>query len=165
MITSTASCGLLVAQCHDIGTRTIQLTGHALSNRTKVIREQRFQLASHSASSLSPWQQTPSLHICRERFACECKLVEEVLAGGFLNETPARLIGHKTYDSDKLNETLRERYGIAMFTYNGEPHLRRRPSQKHYAIAWLSSSTMNCRVRQSPHGCRREFPTCTYLSN
>jgi hypothetical protein len=37
----------------------------------------------------------------------ECQLVEEVLAGSFLDELPARLIGDKAYDSDKLDQKLR----------------------------------------------------------
>ena len=33
----------------------------------------------------------------------ECKLVEAVLAGCFLDEVPERLIGDKAYDSDALD--------------------------------------------------------------
>jgi transposase len=36
----------------------------------------------------------------------ECKLVEEVLAGSFLDERPARLTGDKAYDSDALDSHL-----------------------------------------------------------
>jgi hypothetical protein len=38
--------------------------------------------------------------------------VEEVLAGSFLDELPARLIGDKAYDSDRLDEKLADDYGI-----------------------------------------------------
>jgi transposase len=48
----------------------------------------------------------------------ECKLVEEVLAGSFLDELPERLIGDKAYDSDKLDERLKEQYGIEMIAPN-----------------------------------------------
>lgn len=43
----------------------------------------------------------------------ECKLVEAVLAGCFLDELPARLIGDKAYDSDALDGQMSE-YGIEM---------------------------------------------------
>lgn len=48
----------------------------------------------------------------------ECKLVEEVLAGSFLDQLPARLIGDKAYDSDKLDQTLAEQYGIELIAPN-----------------------------------------------
>ena len=48
----------------------------------------------------------------------ECQLVEEVLAGSFLSELPARLIGDKAYDSDALDQKLRTEYGIAMIAPN-----------------------------------------------
>ena len=48
----------------------------------------------------------------------ECQLVEQVLAGSFLNELPARLIGDKAYDSDQLDETIAERYDIELIAPN-----------------------------------------------
>ena len=48
----------------------------------------------------------------------ECKLVEAVLAGCFLDEVPERLIGDKAYDSDALDQTLAEEYGIEMISPN-----------------------------------------------
>jgi hypothetical protein len=48
----------------------------------------------------------------------ECKLVEEVLAGSFLDELPERLIGDKAYDSDKLDQQLKDEYGIEMIAPN-----------------------------------------------
>jgi len=44
--------------------------------------------------------------------------VEYVLAGSFLDELPARLIGDKAYDSDKLDQRLREEYDIEMIAPN-----------------------------------------------
>jgi len=44
--------------------------------------------------------------------------VEQVLAGSFLDELPARLIGDKAYDSDKLDETLAQDYGIELIAPN-----------------------------------------------
>jgi transposase len=43
--------------------------------------------------------------------------VEAVLAGCFLDELPQRLIGDKAYDSDALDEQMRE-YGIEMISPN-----------------------------------------------
>jgi transposase len=48
----------------------------------------------------------------------ECQLVEYVLAGSFLDELPARLIGDKAYDSDKLDQRLKEEYDIEMIAPN-----------------------------------------------
>jgi len=48
--------------------------------------------------------------------------VEQVLAGSFLDELPARLIGDKAYDSDKLDETIAQKYGIELIA----PNRRRR---------------------------------------
>ena len=52
----------------------------------------------------------------------EFLLVEEVLAGGFLDELPARRIGDKVYDSDRLDEQLATEYGIELIA----PNRRRR---------------------------------------
>jgi transposase len=51
--------------------------------------------------------------------------VEYVLAGSFLDQLPARLVGDKAYDSDPLDRTLREEYGIEMIA----PNRRNRSSQ------------------------------------
>ena len=48
----------------------------------------------------------------------ECLLVEEVLAGSFLDKLPARLIGDKAYDSDALASRLKDGYGIEMIAPN-----------------------------------------------
>lgn len=41
----------------------------------------------------------------------ETKLVEETLAGSFLDELRARLIGDRAYDSDPLDRRLKRDYG------------------------------------------------------
>jgi transposase len=48
----------------------------------------------------------------------ECQLVEYVLAGSFLDQLPVRLVGDKAYDSDPLDRTLQEEYGIEMIAPN-----------------------------------------------
>ncbi|MFZ0630889.1 MAG: IS5 family transposase [Acidobacteriaceae bacterium] len=55
----------------------------------------------------------------------ECQLVEEVLAGSFLDELPARLIGDKAYDSDPLDAHLRNEYGIELIAPNRRGRKRR----------------------------------------
>lgn len=40
--------------------------------------------------------------------------MEAVLAGSFLDQLPARLIGDKAYDSDPLDRKLEEEYGIEL---------------------------------------------------
>jgi transposase len=44
--------------------------------------------------------------------------VEAVLAGCFLDELPGKLIGDEAYDSDALDQTLAEEYGIEMISPN-----------------------------------------------
>ena len=44
--------------------------------------------------------------------------MEYVLAGSFLDELPARLVGDKAYDSDPLDRTLKDEYGIEMIAPN-----------------------------------------------
>ena len=48
----------------------------------------------------------------------ECQLVEAVLAGSFLDQLPARLIGDKAYDSDGLDQKMEQEYGIEMIAPN-----------------------------------------------
>jgi transposase len=57
----------------------------------------------------------------------ESQLVEGVLGHSFLDVLPARLIGDRAYDSDRLDQDLVRRYGIEMIA----PHrgTRRRPTQ------------------------------------
>ena len=44
--------------------------------------------------------------------------MECVLAGSLLDELPSRLIGDKAYDSDPLDRTLQDEYGIEMIAPN-----------------------------------------------
>jgi transposase len=55
----------------------------------------------------------------------EVTLVGPTLANAFLKEKPERLIGDKAYDSDPLDETLREE-GIEMIA----PHRKNRKKEK-----------------------------------
>jgi transposase len=48
----------------------------------------------------------------------ECQLVEDVLAGSFLDQLPARLIGDKAYGSDPLDQKLATEYSIEMIAPN-----------------------------------------------
>jgi len=51
-------------------------------------------------SSLSPLVTVFLSPLLYSASPAECHLVEQVLAGSFLDELPARLIGDKAYDSD-----------------------------------------------------------------
>ncbi len=44
--------------------------------------------------------------------------MEEVLCGSFLNQLPARLIGDKAYDSDRLDQRLQSEYDIDLIAPN-----------------------------------------------
>jgi hypothetical protein len=50
----------------------------------------------------------------------ETKLVGEALAGSFLNELPARLIGDRAYDSHPLDRRLEREYGIELIAPSRE---------------------------------------------
>ena len=49
-------------------------------------------------------------------------MVEQTLRARFCHATPPRLIGDKAYDSDPLDERLRQRYGVELIA----PHKLRR---------------------------------------
>jgi transposase len=57
----------------------------------------------------------------------ESQLVEGLLGHSFLDALPARMIGDRAYDSDRLDRDLAERYGIEMIA----PHrgVHRKPTQ------------------------------------
>ena len=50
----------------------------------------------------------------------ESQLLDETLAGSFLDELPARLIGDKAYDSDPLDERLQREWDIELIAPNRE---------------------------------------------
>jgi transposase len=56
--------------------------------------------------------------------------VEYALAGSFLDELPARLIGDKAYDSDPLDRMLQDEYGIEMIAPNRRNRSRSQDARK-----------------------------------
>ncbi len=69
----------------------------------------------------------------------ECTLVEEVLAGSFLDALPERLVGDKAYDSDGLDRALAEEYGTELIAPNrrGRKHLTQdRRKLRRYRRRW-----------------------------
>lgn len=56
--------------------------------------------------------------------------MEYVLAGSFLDQLPERLIGDKAYDSDALDRTLHEKYGIEMIAPNRRNRSRSQDARK-----------------------------------
>ncbi len=63
---------------------------------------------------------------------CIVPAFECALAGSFLDQLPARLMGDKAYDSDKLDQRMRQKYDIEMIapTEAGAVKLR---TVAHYA--------------------------------
>ena len=59
----------------------------------------------------------------------ESKLVEATLEQSFLDEVPARLIGDKAYDSNKLDQRLMTEWGIEMIAPHINRARRRNPTQ------------------------------------
>ena len=74
-------------------------------------------LSDGSSSPLALHTESASPH--------EITLVEAALASAFLKEKPKRLIGDKAYDSDPLDEALKER-GIEMIA----PHRKNRKKKR-----------------------------------
>jgi transposase len=113
------------------------------SGRPSVGRARRSSLSPLVTVFLSPYLlQSASPH--------ESQLVEEVLEQGFLNELHEHLIGDKAYDSDGLDQRLRQEYGIELIA----PHIRgrKRPTQdgcplRRYRRRW--------RVESPSPGCTR----------
>jgi transposase len=68
----------------------------------------------------------------------ESKLVDETLAGSFLDQLPERLIGDKAYDSDPLDRHLDEEYGIDMIAPNRENRSKTQDgrSLRRYSRRW-----------------------------
>jgi len=56
--------------------------------------------------------------------------VEYVLAGSFLDELPARLVGNKAYDSDRLDRALQDQYDIEMIAPNRRNRSRSQDGRK-----------------------------------
>src|SRR5215204_7562680 len=91
----------------------------------------------------------------------EVSLVEATLQSSFLKEKPDRLVGDKAYDSDPLDERLKEQ-GIEMIA----PHRRNRKKKKtqdgrklrrykrrwniERLFAWLQNLYASCQVCKSP---------------
>jgi len=79
----------------------------------------------------------------------ECQLVEYALAGSFLDELPTKLIGDKAYDSDKLDQRMKDEYDIEMIapnrnrrskTQDGRPLRRyRRRWRVERLFAWMQN--------------------------
>jgi IS5 family transposase len=65
--------------------------------------------------------------------------VEEVLAGSFLDELPARLIADRAYDSDALDQRLKEEYDIELIApHRGQRRVRTQHGRKlrRYSRRW-----------------------------
>ena len=56
--------------------------------------------------------------------------MEEVLAGSFLDELPARLIGDKAYDSDALDKRLADTYNIELIAPNRQRRTQTQDARK-----------------------------------
>ena len=57
--------------------------------------------------------------------------MEEVLAGSFLDELPARLVGDRAYDSDTLDQRLKEEYDIELIApHRGQRRVRTQDRRK-----------------------------------
>ena len=62
--------------------------------------------------------------------------MEYALAGSFLDEIPARLIGDKAYDSDPLDRMLQDEYGIEMIAPNRRNRSQDARKLRRYRRRW-----------------------------
>ena len=64
--------------------------------------------------------------------------MEEVLAGSFLDELPARLVGDKAYDSDALDQKLADEYDIELIAPNRQHRRQTQDGRKlrRYCRRW-----------------------------
>jgi transposase len=112
-------------------------------------------------SSLSPPITALPLAVSVESASsAECQLVEDVLAGSFLDQLPARLIGDKACDSDPLDQKLAAEYNIEMIARNR--HGRRQKTQdgrkvRRYRRRWKVE-----RLFAWMHNFRRLVTRCEY---
>jgi transposase len=77
----------------------------------------------------------------------ECRLMEDVLAGSFLDQLPAWLIGDKAYDSDPLDEKLATEYGIELIAPNRRGRKRRTQDGhqlRRYRKRWKVERLFDC---------------------
>jgi len=95
----------------------------------------------------------------------ECKLVEEVLAGSFLDQLPARLIGDKAYDSDKLDQQLKDEYGIEMIAPNRRNRGKRRTGASFAATRNAGSSNDSSPGCTTSEGSSRDGNTTSKTSS
>ena len=64
--------------------------------------------------------------------------MEQALAGSFLDELPARLVGDKAYDSDPLDTQLAEQYDIELIAPNRRKRSKTQDGRKlrRYVRRW-----------------------------
>ena len=70
----------------------------------------------------------------------EVSIVEATLESAFLKEKPARLVGDKAYDSDPLDETLKEQ-GIEMIAPHRTNRKKKRPRMDESSVATTGDGT------------------------
>jgi transposase len=89
------------------------------SAKKRLCRRSNPTRQGHKDCRYRRWQHSLPLAVSAQSASpAECRLVEEVLAGSFLDELPVRLIGDKAYDSDQLDEKLESEYGIEIIAPN-----------------------------------------------
>ena len=78
-------------------------------------------IADRNGLPVAAWATSAASH--------EVRLAEETLHHRFTEATPQRLIGDKAYDSDKLDQRLREAWGIEMISPHRSNRTRTAPTQ------------------------------------
>ena len=78
--------------------------------------------------------------------------MEEVLAGSFLDELPARLIGDRVYDSDALDQRLKAEYDIELIApHRGQRRVRTQDGRelRRYNRRWRVGVSRQGHINQS----------------
>jgi transposase len=81
--------------------------------------------------------------MCAKRFAGRVPACGRVLAGCFIDELPARLVGDKAYDSDALDQKLADEYDTELIAPNRQRRSQTQDGRKlrryrrRWRVEWL----------------------------
>jgi len=109
----------------------------------------------------------------------ECRLVEGVLAGCFLDELPETLIGEKAYDSDLLDKQLADEYRIELISPNRASRKRmtqdKRALRRYRADGRSSACSPGCKttagwshdgyITSKTSSASHSSPACSFYSD
>lgn len=78
-----------------------------------------------------------AVHVCSAT-PHEVRLVEDTLKNSLIDQLPVNLIGDKAYDSDELDQKLKDKYGISLIAPNRKKRNKSQDGRKlrRYCRRW-----------------------------